>query len=441
MNKLILLLIVLFFSISLFSQQTEFDNQDEASVLVEQTIKELQLNSSTKVLDSIIAYGLIYGEPFLSRIVNYEYDQKGRQTRAITRHFSSVDSLTPTSIEDLVFGYADNEEYWTRYHYKNGDTTRFNKYITFYLDDGTPIAKLIQDWDATNMTYVNDLIDTFFYFNTVLQLDSTLRSRWNREDSQWEEVYALRSFYNPAGLEESLQRYLWDTLSQSWELSSSIMQEYDLLDNQTVRQTCYWNDSFNACTISDSTHSHYNGNTLIDSLDYFRFTNANTINGRKEYYTYENDLLIADTIYTWSIDELYGLENYSTYSYDIDGDIQTRVNYNYNNFTAEIPYISRWYYYYTDIEVATQEVAASQQNCTFANPHYYGTPLSCNWTNDAPTHFKVYNLQGVLQYQKRLNKNETAQNFVINKALPTGIYFAIWEGENRILEQQKLLIP
>lgn len=442
MKKIVLLLCCFSYTFNAWSQtdlmvpfkpiwESFKNNQQDAADGIEKVMDSIVLQR----IDSTLQLSLETKNIFL-------YDSLARETRSFSSFFDiNGDSLFYTDQTNTT--YPLNQIVASRGRIEQNQYRNTDRSTETFDSEGLLLSRLGERWEEGNNTFINNNLLTNYFLDGSALVDSIITQTWDASTQEWVLNRLDLQFFNGDELRDSVYNYQWDTSANLWRLTGKFTSSYDALGQLTNLNIYNWDTSINGFNLQLEIFEFYNGDALKDSAHVYSYFGG-YYGETATSFTYDNDLVIADTVYIW--DEVSGqlnLVNYQSYSYDTEGDIVEQKTFSYDALTDLYTQITQINYYYSIIEtpsVSVEQVAFDLANCYFANPYPLGSAIRCELQEPvAKLRARVYNAAGQLILEEHLSK-EKSLDFSLPNTLKPGIYFLSLETPQRQLGRYKLYI-
>ena len=443
MKNITLLSLLLLFTGSALAQNKDYLDppMDDPVASPEWLATAGATTSGVKLLDSVIAYQENEDGRYLSHRRFYNYDDQGRITLRNSRTFHPTDSTFRETGWLSKYTYTEDLNTYVKYLWEDGDWRIFERHRESLDAEGRVRARLIESWSISSNQLRLDGLRYFTYAPSDDQLEKEILYRWR--DDVWNLTHQIEYTYNAQGLREKIESYSWDKFRNEWRLFGRREWTYDASDKVISDLDYFWT-AVGVLALNDETYYYYNGDHLIDSIvayEGYLVDNGNGTVGDKRIYSHQSERAITDTLLFWEVQNpVFAPSYYWDRRYDTDGDIEQIMSYRYQDSIG----VYQWYqvndYYYSQLGVGTKTPAAVPDfQCQTANPHTPGQPIHCPSGAQQPTAIQVYDLQGRLHWQKRLDPS-AASTITLEGDWPAGLYILTWWGSDGLLGRQKLLI-
>ncbi len=401
------------------------------------------LTSSEKVVDSIIFLRIDASSNLSLEKQNiFLYDTLARQTREFNSSFDiNADSLF--YVDQTNTTYSQNQIVESKGRIEQGQYQNTGRITEDYRDQDVLLTTFGEIWDAGTNSFLPSSLSSNYFIGTTNLVDSLLTQTWDAGTQDWVPSRLDLQFYGNDLLRDSVYSYTWNSTANLWNLIGKFTSFYDPLGQQTNLNIYNWDSSISGFSLQLEIFEFYNGDALKDSAHVYSYFGG-YYGENYTIFTYENDLVIADTIYTWDAtqNELL-LTNYQSYAYDSDGDLVEQKTYAYNAVQDIFTQVTQANYFYSLIELTTvslQSPIPSNTECKFINPYIIGSDISCSLENPEPIlGVKVYDLQGKLLLHKKIQGQELIR-FAIEKHLVSGLYILSLENSSGEIGHHKLLV-
>ncbi len=441
MKKLFILLSCFCYTLSVFSQ-SELPSEIEAVWGDFFPPKQRMLTSTEKVVDSTKFFRInVLDDLSLENQIVYLYDSLAQEIRSFNSLFD-IDADSLFFIDQINTTYSQDQIVKSRgkieqNQYRNEARTTEN-----YRDQEVLLSTLEEVWDAGSNAFLSARLLTNYFVGTTDLVDSLLTQTWDEGIQDWVPHQLDLQFYGNDDLRDSVYSYTWNSTTNLWNLIGKLTSTYDPLGQQTNLNIYNWNNGINDFDLQIEIFEFYNGDMLKDSAHVYSYFGG-FYRETFTIFTYENDLVVADTIYNWvaAQDKLL-LTNYQSYAYDSDGDLEEQKTYAYNGVQDIFTQITQANFFYSTIElspVSLQAPIATNTDCKFTNPYLIGSNISCTLENPEPLlGVKIYDLQGRLLFHKKMEGQELV-HFAIEAPLAAGLYILSLENSTGEIGRHKLL--
>ncbi len=350
----------------------------------------------------------------------------------------------------------------------NGDLVYSSRYNYSYDANNNLIESIYQVYNSSSQTWKNSTLDSFFYNNQNLKtlykhyvydsntgdwVPSTKREyeydafnnkikqqKWYYDNNNWVNSN-LDSFYYQNGYLMSEVHYYWDDANSAWEFSFKRDYQYDANGN-LIQKTNY--NSANEITYRIK--FYYNSDNLLN-YDTSFITN-NLVYYYSDIYSYDN-LNNLTTQLKHRYDTSSGQWNNNTmteYSYDTQRNFSDAVlPENYWNFSGinvtSLPLqfllkvwnpdstnwinIYRFRYIYETVVTSVGNISNSQQITLYPNPA--SNVVNINLPDEQQAFVTIYDAKGRVVHTTQLVTGQVSV-----KSLPTGTYFLVVRGKNKV---------
>ena len=485
MKYILLFLTVSFMFLQGFSQKEIFNLQDYTGDLAIQssnslsktkkTVSNFPKSSTVYVLDTFYFdynYQMQPNSPFepYSRVL-FTYDNDFYLIDELQQQYNNDSSRYYDNSEAIYSRDANHNiiQEVTKIANSNGDLVPNSRTNYTYDANNNLIVSNYQSYDQSSQNWINSSLDSLFYNSQ--NLDTLfIHYNWNSSSSNWQPSYkrqykydafnnkvldvywsyyssswyknTLDSFYYQNGYLMRKVRYSWDNNNSNWVLLSRVDYDYDLNGNLTER-TNYDNN----LNIIFKQKFYYNTNNLIVKDTSFIRNNLQYYSN--EQFGYDNlNNLINVTKQRYDTTAGQWIDNIALdYGYYSNGDANNAIIpedfltfFNGVNFVSLPQYAilrfwntdsSAWInyfkfrYIFKTIVTSVGNVANSQQITLYPNPAT--NVININLPEEQKAMVMIYDENGRVV---RSSKLVTGQISV--KSLPTGTYFVVVQGKNKI---------
>ncbi len=419
-----------------------------------------------------VNYAGYIGAPLqpLNRVI-YTYDNYNYVIDALTKHYDLNSQSFVDFQEDIYTRDANHNivEHVEKSGYGSLDYDYRDLYV--YDANNNLIVKTHQLYNSDNNNWQNNELDSFYYNNRNLNT-LMIEYYWNGSSNSWEKSWKEEYTYDSFNNKIVERTYSW--YNSAWTNNS--LDSFYYQNGFLMREVDYFWSNGNWQFVGQYDYTYDSNGNMISEVDYDN--NHDTIYMERDYYN-EQNLLVKDT--TWDIDDNTGNFGYSennVYLYDNNNNLDkvieqnwdsnnnqwvnamyAIVNFNLNeNFESAIfpeeiqqmfgdaPFINlptdilikRWradssvwndmYQYifrYKTIVTSLGNVSNSQQITLYPNPA--SNVININLPDEQKALVMIYDENGRVV---RSSKLVTGQVSV--KSLPTGTYFVVVQGKNKI---------
>lgn len=363
----------------------------------------LENNDQGEVTRKLVEYWDVTALEYLQReMILRNFNSNGDLIEEIKQIVSdgSDDFVNSTRVSYILNGAANPNE--TIHEEWDGEKWRLQSRELYEYQAG------VRPTLFTFQLYENDAwqnqFRSFTNYDEMGKEASTLFQTWN--DGVW--LNGNRTFleYDSTGQLAQTNREFWDVMAEEWLLSSREVQVYQFGQNTETRDELYqdftesWLPQQRALKFYDEAGNLFQ----VTRQTYF---NDDWVNVFKNISIYdENGNLIR------AVGELWVEDDWRT---------QNSCDFYYSLFVTNV-----------------QDVLTTQLDCTYANPFLTGSSFDCMGLVEMQTaQLRIFNTQGQqIHYQDITN----ADNFNINKKMPTGLYQIVIQTERGIVFSEKIFV-
>ena len=406
-------------------------------------------------------------EPNLIRI--YTYDDYNYLINVLYKRYDSDSGSYVATTEQIYTRDANHNvvHYLEKTGY--GTLNYYQQYFYSYDANNNLIEQKYQLYDNTIDDWVNNTLDSFYY-NTQNLDTLSINYVWNTSDNQWQPFWKAHFYYDSFGNKIMKKTYFWNSSTSAWDIYGLDSFYYE--NGYLIRAVSYlwdydggsWAFNFVTDYIYDS-----NGNLIL----YYSLNRDLDTTYKKAFYYDSRNLLIKDTV--WSRDfstNFYGylfnevltyddstnwiseiMQRWDTtshswindralyFSYNTDVNISNAIMpFNYR-FCVNLPTrllfklwntdSSYWYdtfeylYKYETIITSSQRISNPFQITLYPNPA--DNVVNINIPDERQAIVSIYDENGRLVHTAPLITGQVNVKF-----LPTGTYFVVVRGKNKV---------